>query len=491
MTSSPTLAHTALGGLQGLQDGGVCAWLGVPYAQPPVGARRFLPPEPAQPWQGVRSATGFGAACPQKPIGGMKSLGPRLDEDCLTLNIWSPAADGKKRAVLVWIHGGAFLLGSARVYTGAHLAQQGDIVVVALNYRLGVFGFVNFGEALGDERITSNLGLRDQLAALQWVREHIAAFGGDPERVTIAGESAGSVSVSLLLHCEPARPLFHGAIMQSGALTLIHDREKSLSTAQAYVELLNVRSLHELQSLPVQALQQAQATVHQRQGGSVPAAPWFDGTLFPASLDEARQASTAPVPVLAGFNRDEIRFFEMWRGVLDQFVSRERMAELLRAQLGNAAAQRILAAYPATRAGERQLGTHMSFGMPTLHFAERHAQRSPTWFYRFDLGHPLMGAIHAIELFYLWDMPGMLPLMLRGGPLWGRRAALAQRLRSHWIHFVREGRPGDDWPAFDVERRATMVFDRHDAVRDDPERERRLAWAGLDGSPGRSARAPA
>jgi para-nitrobenzyl esterase len=162
MSSPSTLARTSLGELQGLQDGGVSAWLGVPYAQPPVGAQRFKAAAPVQAWQGVRDATNFGAACPQKVMGNMKSLGPTLDEDCLTLNIWSPAADGKKRPVMVWVHGGAFLLGSARVYTGAHLAAQGDIVVVAINYRLGVFGFVNFGEALGTtaSRATSAFATR-------------------------------------------------------------------------------------------------------------------------------------------------------------------------------------------------------------------------------------------------------------------------------------------------------------------------------------------
>lgn len=488
MTTASTLVHTTLGDLQGTQDGPVCAWLGVPYAQPPVGALRFRAPEPVPPWRGVRQATTFGAACPQKVMGSMKSLGPALDEDCLTLNIWSPAADGKKRPVMVWLHGGAFLLGSARVYTGAHLAAQGDIVVVAINYRLGVFGFVNFGEALadgkGDDRVATNLGLRDQIAALRWVREHIAAFGGDPNRVTIAGESAGSMSVSLLMHTKEAQPLFHGAIMQSGALSLIHDRETSQRVARLYLDKLGVNTLEDLQALPVPALQAAQAAVHEQMPESVPAAPWFDGEMLPPSLAAAREASTPPVPLLAGYNRDEIRFFELWRGVADLFLSRERMAALLQRQLGPEFAASVLAAYPDSKEGQRQLGTHMSFAMPTLHFAERHATQHPTWFYRFDCGHPLMGAAHAIELFYLWDMKGPLPLMLRGGPLWGARAALAQRLRSHWIRFVREGRPGDDWQPFDPARRSTLVFDRRDRMVDDPEGRLRAVWATQDSAPG-------
>jgi para-nitrobenzyl esterase len=478
------IAHTPLGELQGMPDGAVSAWLGVPYAQPPVGALRFAAPQPVQAWQGVRMATTFGAACIQKPMGSIKSLGPSLAEDCLTLNIWSPAADRAKRPVMVWIHGGAFLLGSARIYTGAHLAEQGDIVVVAINYRLGALGFVNFGEALGDERAASNPGLRDQVAALRWVRDNIAAFGGDPDRVTVAGESAGSVSVSMLMQSPEAQGLFRGAIMQSGALTLGHDREMSLKVARHYLDVTGARTLEALQAIPADRLLAAQAQVHKLVPHTVPAAPWFDGTLVPGSLAAARAAPTSPIPLLAGFNRDEIRFFELWRGVAELFLSRTRMAELLRQQLGAAHAEGVLAAYPDTKPGNRQLGTHMSFGMPTVHFAERHAAQHPTWFYRFDCGNPLLGAAHALELFYLWEVPGLLPAMLRGGPLWGARRELAQRMRSHWIAFVRNGRPGEEWPAFEPNRRATLVFNRHDQVIDDPQGDLRRVWAAQDSAPG-------
>ena len=478
------IAHTPLGDLQGAPDGAVSAWLGVPYAQPPLGALRFAAPQPVLPWSGVRTATAYGAACIQKPMGSIKSLGPSLDEDCLTLNIWSPAADGAKRPVMVWIHGGAFLLGSARIYTGAHLAAQGDIVVVAINYRLGALGFVNFADALGDERAASNPGLRDQVAALRWVHDNIAAFGGDPDRVTIAGESAGSVSVSLLMQSPEAQGLFRGAIMQSGALTLGHDREMSVKVARHYLDVLGLSTLEALQAIPADKLLATQAEVHKRVPHTVPAAPWFDGTLVPASLAAARAAPTPAIPLLAGFNREEIRFFELWRGVAELFLSRARMADLLRQQFGTGHAERVLAAYPDTKDGNRQLGTHMSFGMPTLHFAERHAAQHPTWFYRFDCGNPLLGAAHALELFYLWQMPGLLPAMLRGGPLWGARRALAQRMRSHWIHFVREGRPGADWPAFEPSRHTIKVFNKHDQVLDDPQRDHRLTWAGQDSAPG-------
>ena len=484
MQTNDALAQTQQGALQGLRDGGVFAWLGVPYAQPPVGARRFLPPAPAQPWTGVRDAVDYGAACPQKVFGPQSSLGPRLDEDCLTLNIWSPAPDGRKRPVMVWIHGGAFVMGSARMFSGAHLAAQGDIVVVAINYRLGVLGFANFGEALGDDRIESNLGLRDQVEALRWLRDNIAAFGGDPARVTISGESAGSMSVSLLMQAVEARPLFRAAIMQSGALSLIHSHEMSRKVGRAYVEKLGVQTLEELQAVPAARLLETQAEVHKLVPDTIPAAPWFDGSLLPSSLAAARALPTPDIPLLAGYNRHEIRFFEIAKGLADVFLTRASMGRMMREQIGDAATDRILAAYPDDKKGNRDLGSHTSFAMPTLNFAQRHARRHPTWLYRFDCGHPLLGAVHGIELLYLFDKRGVVSALMRGSPLWGKRKELAQRMQKHWINFVREGTPGADWLALDEQGQATLIMNRVSRIVRDPERLQRLAWAGNDVGPG-------
>ena len=190
--SSPTVVEVEAGTLAGTSRDRVDVWLGVPYAEPPVGRLRFTAPEPIQPWRGRRPATEFGGAAtqPRSPLSNVARLGvPR--EDCLYLNVYVPAEPGPPRPVLVWIHGGAYTSGSGALYDGSDLAASGDIVVVSVNYRLGVFGFVDLA-AVTDAAIPSNLGLRDQIAALEWVRDNIAAFGGDPERVTVAGESAGS-----------------------------------------------------------------------------------------------------------------------------------------------------------------------------------------------------------------------------------------------------------------------------------------------------------
>jgi para-nitrobenzyl esterase len=429
----------------------------------------------------VRSAKRPAPQSPQVYTGKLLAKRPKFDEQCLALNIWAPPADGRLRPVLFFIHGGAFIMGGGDPYDGENLAAAGDIVVVTINYRLGVLGFVNFAEALGIPDLPSNLGLRDQIAALHWVKDNITAFGGDPKRVTICGESAGSMSVSLLMLCREAWPLFHGAIMQSGAVSMIHSREASVQCAKLYTERLNLKqgSLEDLRAIPVEDLLKAQIEVQKAMTQTIPAAPWFDSALLPESLAAAHHAQTAPVPLIAGFNREEIRTFEILPGPAILPTKRGDLDHVLRAQVPAAEAERIISAYPRTQQGDRALGTDLTFGMPTRNFAERHARENPTWAYRFDYASPFLGAAHGLELFFLWPyLPVSSAMAL--GPNIGKRRALSKRMKAHWTHFVREGAPLKDWPRFDSETRATMVFDRNDAVLNDPNAEQRSAWAGID-----------
>jgi para-nitrobenzyl esterase len=384
--------------------------------------------------------------------------------------------------VALWIYGGAFLAGSADLYDGAHLATSGDIVIVTANYRTGPFGFVNFGALPGGEELESNAGLRDQMAALHWIRDNIAAFGGDPQRVTVMGESAGSISIALLMQSLQARGLFHGAIMASGATTLIHDLEMSQRVARAYVKELQLGGdpLPKLRTVEATQLLLAQQRIGNRLRTTLPAAPWFDGELLPASPAESLATPSAPVPLLAGRTRDETRTFEILPGPPTLPLLREEVGRLLLDQLGEREGETILDSYPTGRKGRRQLSTDATFSLPTLHFAERHSQHSPAWLYRFDCRNPLFGAMHGIDLLYLWDAHGFLPMLARGGPLSGRRAELAQRFRSAWTNFVRTGSPGNDWPALDTTTRYTKLFDLEDRVVADPEKARREVWAGRD-----------
>jgi len=487
MVARPDLVvESAAGALQGVRRGGVAAWLGVPYAKPPVGDLRFRPPEPMAPWPEVRAADRYAGAALQsrRPWDGPLQLGAGLGEDCLYLNVFAPAVDGPGRPVLVWVHGGAFASGSGALYDGAALAELGDLVVVTVNYRLGVFGFVDLAAAV-DADVASNLGLRDQIAALTWVRDNIAAFGGDPSRVTVAGESAGSISVSLLSCAPTARGLFRAAIMQSGSYSLIHGAEVSEEIARSYARQLGLGrgDGHRLWRLPAAELAAAQQVVNRTAHGTLAAAPWFDGDVVPDSLAEAQASVRPDLALLAGHNRDEVTLFQRMPG--DIMPTRRRdLVNRLRAALGWEAAAVVLAQYPDTAAGTRALGTDLNFAVPTLHFAERHSSAGgPTFYYRFDAAVPVLGATHAAELVYLWDWSGWSALVLRGRETAPRRA-LADRMRHHWVSFVRDGAPRADWPAFELPERTVKVFDpADDRIERDPFRARRLAWADRDVMP--------
>ncbi|MER6327302.1 carboxylesterase/lipase family protein [Streptomyces coelicoflavus] len=465
---------TAAGNYIGVRGSGAVSWRGITYAT----ARRFAEPELVSPPARPTVCADFGPACAQNEL---RTLGGKRSEaeGALYLNVYSPAADDARRPVVVWIHGGAYQGGAGSGYDGAPLAARGDVVVVTVNYRLGVLGFTD----LGDLGVPRNLGIRDQIAALTWVRDNIELFGGDPGTVTVAGESAGSMSVSLLMSAPVARPLFHRAIMQSGALNLVHDA--------AVAERLGaeVRSLLDPEGMGLSALTRAsvgdvlaaQRQVGRRNRGTIPAGPVFDGDLLPASFEEALTAPPPPVPLLAGWNRDEIRFFDLpgVRGSLPR--SRAELSRLLHDQLGTERASRILATYSENREGGRALGTDVNFAMPTRHFAERHADAgNPTWIYRLDKRGLLLGAPHAADLTYLWDQPGAAYIFLRGGPLRGRRLGLADRFRRHWLSFVRDGRPAGDWPAYEPASRKVRLFDDSDATVSDVDSRRHEAWNGRD-----------
>jgi len=459
------------GPFRGVRLGSCTVWRGIRYAHAP----RFDLPLAVELPLGPVECDRFGVASAQPRVMGGKASAA---DDALYLNIWSPAVDGARRPVLVWIHGGAFQVGSGAVFDGAWFAARGDIVVVTINYRLGVLGFGDFG-ALGAPR---NLGLRDQVTALEWVRDHIELFGGDPQQVTIAGSSAGSSAVSLLMIASLQRRPFQRAIVQSGALNLCHDADLAARLGSRYRELLDIGdSLAALRAVPVQRLLDAQAQVASENPGTMPALPVFDGELLPSSPKAATEKAPLAIPLLAGWNRDEARFFE-WFGPRDQpQFTRAGIASKITAQFGSAAAQAILEFYADTKAGNRDLATDTVFARSTLNFAERHAaQGQPTWVYRFDLGGLLMGAAHGVELAFLWPFSGLVGILLRGGFLVGGRRRLAERMRRHWLAFIRDGAPLPDWPRYESPTRNVKVLDRCDRIIQDPEKDRRRVWSGRD-----------
>jgi para-nitrobenzyl esterase len=482
--STDRVVEIESGTLAGSARGPVDVWRGVPYAEPPVGRLRFTAPVPVRPWRGVRPATAVGGAAQQLTAvtASRRHLGSP-SEDCLYLNVYAPAGRSSPRPVLVWIHGGAFTSGSGALYDGSELAASGDVVVVTLNYRLGVFGFVDLG-AVTDAEVPSNLGLRDQIAALRWVRDNIATFGGDPERVTVAGESAGSISVSLLLAAPSTRGLFRSAIMQSGSYSLIHGHDVREEVARRYAHELQLGpdDGDRLWELPADRLLAAQRAVRQAVRGTVPAAPWFDGDLVPESLAAAQAAVRPEVPLLVGHNHDEVTLFQLLPGDIMP-TTRSALTGRLRDALEPDHAEAVVAAYPDSLLGTRALGTDLNFAVPTRHFGERHrAAGGPTWCYRFDAGVPLIGATHASDLPYLWDWTGPMAAVLRGRAT-GDRRALGRRLKDHWTAFVRDQAPGPGWPAFTLPDRATTVFGPAGDTVETGGAPRHEVWRGIDVMP--------
>lgn len=478
------------GRLEGIRKDGVLRFLGIPYAEPPLGMARFAQAKARRPFDGVFAARNYGPAAPQRnampePLGTIASTTSTFDEDCLNLHVWTPDVAGK-RPVLVFIHGGAFIIGSGAQYPGDDLARRGDIVVVTLNYRLGFFGFNAFGEIFeGDDRFVANAGLLDQRLALEWVRDNIAAFGGDPERVTIAGESAGAASVAFHLVSRPSHPLFARAIVQSGTLNLFYPRQRATAVFDEVVKALlpndDPERLFRIDHSTFSALTRALAAKH----SGILSRPYCDGVHMPEGDLVTLYRTMKKVPLLIGTNREEFSFFSelpVFPIEKEKSVMQAWVADIA----GEDAAQRIARLYSARRDGRIAFGTDLLFRMAAIHKAEIHSLDAPTYMYRLDWEAKgllsRLGATHSVDLPLLFEdflkpfrsvYLGVLPDH--------HRQALAERMRAHWIHFVREGRPGNDWPAYEVEERQTRIFGIRDRVIPDPEDLRRLAWQGVDG----------
>ncbi|MGI9600507.1 MAG: carboxylesterase family protein, partial [Acidimicrobiales bacterium] len=311
---STPIATVSTGQLEGrmvtVDDRAALAFGGVPYADAPVGPRRFALPRPARPWNGVRPCVERGAGAPQQVDDELvPDMTPaRFTEDCLTAEVFTPALDGA-HPVLVWVHGGAYSMGAAGLatYDGSRLAAEHDLVVVGLNYRLGALGFLSLDGA------PTNLGLHDLIAGLEWTQREISAFGGDPERVTLMGESAGAGAIAHLLGAPRARGLFDGAILQSGAPTATLDAEQAGMVSEVFVEEVGTGDITELREIPVDAVVEAQTRTADRvldRVGKMPFHPVIDGDLLPvAPLTAARAGDLAPVPLVIGTNSDEMALF--------------------------------------------------------------------------------------------------------------------------------------------------------------------------------------
>jgi para-nitrobenzyl esterase len=508
---SPVI-ETAVGRIRGLTVQGVHVFRGVPYGAPTGGRNRFRPPRPPEPWSGVREATAYAgrspqaAAAPQRPelatVWGPVDTLP-VGEDCLTLHVWTPGLDDARRPVMVWLHGGAFSYGSANSprYDSVRLAGRNDVVVVAVNHRLNIFGHLDLSR-VGDERFaqSGNAGVLDLVQALQWVREHAARFGGDPDNVTIFGQSGGGGKVSALLTMPAARGLFHKAIVQSGASVRFAEPERTERLAHAVLQKAGLRAdqAEALQDLPVDKVQAlvapAQAVLPRP---ALPLldrynfGPVIDGDVLPAHpFDPAASALSADIPLIVGDTRDEAAIFlapddAVWHGTLGE----DDLARRIEAVAGTAAPD-LLAAYrrrmPQASPADRLVSmlSASNFQVRSALLAERKAaQRAPVWTYRFDWTTPAFGgrlkACHSVEVPFVFDTLAVIGEAHRRDGA----QALADRVSRAWAAFARSGRPDcaglPSWPAFTADRRETMLFDDACRVVADPDADVRVAWAGV------------
>ena len=492
MSAEEIITGTTSGPVRGRTRSGVHLFAGIPYAAPPVGSLRFRPPQPHPGWGETRDARKFGPAAPQVPSGGLTdAANVRWDEDCLTLNVQTPAIDDAARPVLVWIHGGGYRTGQGAIpwYNGQSFCAKGDIVVVTINYRLGALGFTDlsrFGSAYDN---SGALGTLDQIAALEWVRDNIARFGGDPAKVTIAGESAGGFSVSTLLGCEAAQGLFRAAIPQSGGAQHTLTKDQAHEVTDWFLAHLGVDDIIGLEAASADAVLEAQVkTIKDLESGAgfvnklgtavSPFYPVHGTPLLPVRpLKALRQGVGSNVPVLTGSNQHETTLWGYGK------VDEGKLHHAARKYGAEAPLATYLNNHPDDTPADTiiRLTTDHMFRIPAIRLAEaREAHGANTWMYLFSWESRAfkrrLKATHALEIPFAFNnlsQPGV-DAFLGPGEV---PQHVADDMHAAWTRFVRDLDPG--WPAYESGERLTYRFDDEAGVISDPDGAERQAWEGI------------
>lgn len=493
------VVETTTGKVRGALVHDIASFKGIPYGATTGGRNRFRPPVKPEPWPGVRDTLRYGNSSPRPASGPslLKTNAPpeQESEDCLYLNIWTPGVeDNRKRPVLFWCHGGGFTMGSGSepFSQGTNLARRGDAVIVTVNHRLGPLGYCYLGELAGEEYAASgNVGMLDLVAALEWVRDNIEMFGGDPGNVTIFGESGGGAKVSALMAMPSAVGLFHKAIVQSGPGLRMTLREKATRNATRLLKELGVsaQDTDRLSSLTTAQIFEANARVNR--DGRLGWAPVVDGQVLPHHpFEPLAPAISASVPLIIGTNKDEATGFflaDPTVRTLDEAGLRTRAQRIAgdRTDALIAAYHRV---YPRASPGDLFLSfmSDQMMRMNSITIAERkHAQgAAPVFMYLFAWETPVLDGLlkscHALEVPFVFDNIALSKSLTGYAP---ERAALAEKMSASWLAFARDGIPAyqelPTWPAYTPEERATMVFDTTCHVAKDPGDEVRQAWDGM------------
>ncbi|CAM4071015.1 carboxylesterase/lipase family protein [Kerstersia similis] len=502
------VVETAAGRVRGVQNNQGYAFRGIPYGETTAGANRFQPPVKKQPWAGVRDATRHGASAPQLKGASVAEFAwywsdVAADEDCLSLAVYTPAInDGKKRPVLFWLHGGAFSAGAGTSdgFDGSFLAQSQDVVVVSVNHRLNVFGSIYPGDgAAGFAPESANLGVLDQVEALRWVRENIAGFGGDPDNVTIFGQSGGAAKVTALLGLPAAKGLFHKAIVQSGSgLWRLGSQEKAARATYALLQELELDASQaaRMQQLPTAQILAAYGKVLAKTGGVSEFRPTLDGIVFSEEPYDPRALSlAADVPVLVGYAQDEATFFLAGNPAnfsISQAQLEGRVQKFL--QLTDAQTREILQSYAERYPGStpaRQLvaiAGDYNYKLPTLAFADRQADLNgaAVYAYEFDWKSParegVLGAAHTSEVPFVFGTLDAARALVQASP---DQIQVRDRLGAIWGQFARTGNPNSGesgvagWERYERGQRQTARIGGSWTVVGNPEAHAREALAEI------------
>jgi para-nitrobenzyl esterase len=505
-----TTVETTLGRIRGYVDEGVSVFKGVRYGASTAGAARFLPPLRPKPWGGIREATSYGPRAPQPfrrmvPEIGDALVGPGpVDEDCLLLNVWTPRpARNQRRPVLVWLHGGGFRTGSGNsvFYEGKSLAQKHGVVVVTVTHRLNVFGFLHLAEIGGEQfRQASNVGMQDLVLALEWVRDNIDGFGGDPGCVTIFGQSGGGGKTAILNGMPAAKGLFHRAVIQSTlwdtAITAAEIPDAS-TAAEMFLARVGVKpgDIGKLQAMPAERLIEALTVSADISTKYVPVKDGRTVTLHP--FEPTASALSASVPMMCGSNETESVPYAnpddpFWKSeIADEATLRNQVKRTIR--IDDAAADRLIGLYrshrPSDSRGDLALiiaSDNSPLRLSAHAIAERKAAQgsAPVYMYLFKWRSPVNGAklrsMHCMEIPFVFDHVDNCTFMNGHG---ADRYTLAAKMAEAWVSFARTGNPNHpglaEWPAFDSTRRSTMVFDTECRAVSDPYGEERRVMQTL------------